>query len=72
MSPGACLPPAAAPSSALRGYGCVGFLLGRGGGIWIAAVAVAAAAPEPLQLPDDSLVTCRARGESGVRKIRGW
>lgn len=43
----------AAPST-LRGYGRAGFLLGRGGGIWIAG-----AAPAEALLPDeDSRTTC--------------
>jgi hypothetical protein len=45
-----------AASSTLRGYGWSGFLLGRGGGIWMAG----AAPPEALSLPNDSLITCRA------------
>jgi hypothetical protein len=51
LSAGACF--LAAPST-LRGYGWAGFLLGRGGGIWIAG-----AASERLLFPDDSLTTCR-------------
>jgi hypothetical protein len=51
LSAGACF---LAAASTLRGYGWAGFLLGRGGGIWIAG-----AAPERLLFPDDSLTTCR-------------
>jgi hypothetical protein len=50
LSAGTCF--LAAPST-LRGYGWAGFLLGRGGGIWIAG-----AAPAVVLLPDDSLTTC--------------
>lgn len=57
----------AAPPSTLRGYGWAGFLLGRGGGIWIAG---AAAPAEVLLLPDDSLATCSTRRNSDHQKRR--
>jgi hypothetical protein len=40
----------------LRGYGCVGFLFGRGGGIRICGATAA-----PLPSPEDSRVTCRVQ-----------
>lgn len=50
----------------LHGYGCTDFLLGRGGGIWIAG----AAAPELLLLsPDDSLITWTSYGIQQVRNM---
>lgn len=67
LSAGTCF--LAAPST-LRGYGCAGFLFGRGGGIWMAAAAAAAdAPPEPVLLPEDSLTTCRAPRNHSVRKL---
>lgn len=67
LSAGTCF--LAAPST-LRGYGCAGFLFGRGGGIWMAAAAAAAdAPPEPVLLPEDSLTTCRAPRNHNVRKL---
>lgn len=57
----------AAPST-LRGYGCAGFLLGRGGGIWITG-----AAPPAVLLPvaDDSLTTCSTAPRFRHQKRRG-